>query len=72
MSDRYGNIYHPETGRWLAQVENGKITTKDGRAYRLDGDKILTENGEEVGFLSPFIGKAVGSGALASKLFGRG
>jgi hypothetical protein len=68
----YGNLYHPETGRWLASVEDGKITSRDGRSYKLDGQKILSETGEVVGYVSPFIGKAQGSGAIATKLFGRG
>jgi hypothetical protein len=71
MAD-YGNIYHPETGKWLASVKDGKITGADGNYYLLDGDVIRSESGEELGYLSPLIGKAPGSGDLATKLFGKG
>lgn len=69
---RYGNVYHPETGKWLASVKNGKVTSADGKVYRLDGDAIISETGEVLGYLSAFVGKAEGSGDLATKLFGTG
>jgi hypothetical protein len=68
----YGNIYHPETGKWLASVEGGKVMMKDGKSHKLDGNKVVDEDGNVLCHLSPFIGKAVGSGALATKVFGRG
>lgn len=68
----YGNVYHPETGDWLASVRDGKVIKPDGTSYRLDGDAILSDTGEVLGYLSSFVGKAEGSGDLATKLFGRG
>lgn len=68
----YGNVYHPETGKWLASVEDGKITKADGTCYRLEGDAILSDSGEVLGYLSAFVGKAEGSADLATKLFGEG
>jgi hypothetical protein len=69
---RFGDLYHPETGKWLAEVKDGKVTKPDGIFYRLEGDAILSDTGEVLGYVSPFIGKAEGSGNLATKLFGRG
>jgi hypothetical protein len=68
----YGNVYRPETGKWLASVRDGKVIKPDGTTYRLEGDQILSDEGEVLGYLSPIIGKAEGSGDLATKLFGRG
>jgi hypothetical protein len=72
MTEHYGFVYHPVTGACIAKVENGRIVGVDGRSYILDGDRILGEDGEELGYLSAFVGKAVGSGDIANKLFGRG
>ena len=70
MTDLYGSVYHPETGEFLASVKDGKLVKKDGTFYRLDGDKILSDTGEVIAYLSAFVGKAEGSGDLANKLFG--
>jgi hypothetical protein len=72
MMSHYGNIYHPETGKWLASVKDGKVTGADGRTYKVDGDEIVSDTGEVLGHLSSFVGKASGSGDLATKLFGHG
>ncbi len=71
-SKLYGHVYHPETGRCVAVVENGKVTKSDGSSYRLEGGAILSDSGEILGYLSTFVGKASGSGDLATRLFGRG
>jgi hypothetical protein len=65
----YGHIYHPETGKWLASVKDGKITAPGGITYSLIDDKIVAEDGTELGYLSPFIGITMGTGDLANQLF---
>jgi hypothetical protein len=65
----YGNIYHPETGKWLASVRDGKITAPGGLAYSLVDDKIVAPDGTEVGYLGPFVGLTKGTGHLADQLF---
>jgi hypothetical protein len=67
----YGHIYHPETGKWLASVKDGKITAPGGITYSLIGDKIIAEDGSELGYLSPFIGPTKGTANLADQLFQR-
>ena len=52
--------------------KGGKITDADGKVYRLDGDAIVSDGGEVLGYLSAFVGKAEGSGDLARKIFGDG
>jgi hypothetical protein len=72
MNGPYGQVLHPETGKQLAWVEDGKMTTRDGETYDLIGDMIVDANGTELGYLSPFIGLSKGSSDLANKLLGRG
>jgi len=69
MSGLYGNVYDPKTGQWLASVADGRLQAKDGRSYKLDGDKILSDRGEVLGYLSVLSSGAEGSGSLANKLF---
>ena len=68
----YGNVLHPETGKSIGFVKDGKLTANDGKTYRLDGNKVLSDTGEVLTELSAFIGIAKGNGDLATKLFGRG
>jgi len=65
----YGHIYHPETGKWLASVKDGKITAARGISYSLIGDKIVKDDGTELGYLGPFVGLAKGTGDLAHRMF---
>ena len=65
----HGNIYHPETGEWLASVKDGKITGRDGITYSLVEDKIVDADGTVVGYLGQFKNPTKGTGALADKLF---
>jgi hypothetical protein len=65
----YGHIYHPETGAWLASVKDGKITAPGGVSYSLVDDMIVAADGTELGYLSPFIGLAKGTGDLSNRLF---
>lgn len=65
----YGDIYHPETGAWLASVKDGKITGADGITYSLVDDKIINADGAVVGYLAQFTSPTKGTGALADKLF---
>jgi hypothetical protein len=65
----YGHIYHPQTGKWLASVKDGKITAPGGITYSLIGDMIVADDGTELGYLSPFIGITKGTGDLANQLF---
>jgi hypothetical protein len=67
-----GHIYHPETGKWLASVKDGKITAPDGLVYSLVDDKIVGIDGEVIGYLSQFNGPTVGTGRLADQLFPKG
>jgi hypothetical protein len=71
MADHYGYVYPQETGACIAKVENGKIAGIGGRSYRLNGDRILSEDGGKLGYLSAFIGEAAGSTDVANKLFDR-
>jgi hypothetical protein len=64
-----GHIYHPETGKWLASVKDGKITAPGGLTYSLIGDIIVGGDGTELGYLGPFIGLTTGTGDLADQLF---
>jgi hypothetical protein len=65
----YGHIYHPETGKWLASVKDGKITALGGITYSLFGDKIVADDGSELGYLGAYIGPTKGTGHLADQLF---
>ncbi len=65
----YGNIYHPETGKWLASVENGKITAPHGLTYSLVDNKIVAADGAIVGYLARYNGPTKGTGRLADQLF---
>ncbi len=65
----YGHVRHPETGEVIAWVKDGKITGNHGETYRVEGDAILSESGEVLGYLSAFVGVAGGSADLADKLF---
>jgi hypothetical protein len=47
----YGHIFHPVTGELLAEV-NGTLTMSDGRGYKVDGNKVLSETGEVLAYLS--------------------
>jgi hypothetical protein len=65
----YGHIYHPETGKWLASVKDGKITAPGDITYSLVGNMIVAEDGTELGCLSSFVGLTTGTGDLANQLF---
>ena len=65
----YGNIYHPETGKWLASVKDGKITAPGGITYSLIGDKIVADDGTELGYLGLYTSPTKGIGHLANQLF---
>jgi hypothetical protein len=52
----YGNIYHPETGEWLASVKDRKILAPEGVSYLLVDEKIFAEDGTDLGYLALFIG----------------
>ena len=67
----YGNIYHPETGEWLASVEGGKITGLHGVSYSLVEDQIVDADGNVVGYLAQLEGRTKEAGGLADKLFRR-
>lgn len=63
-----GNVYHPETGMWLASAKVGKLTRIDGTVYRLEGERVLCDDGAVLSYLSTFSGKSHGSGSLATKV----
>lgn len=71
MADAFGNVLHPETGQSIGWAENGKLRMNTGVEYKLDGDKILAEDGTEIGYLSTMLTKAAGSGDLANQLLRR-
>jgi enoyl-CoA hydratase/carnithine racemase len=71
MSGYYGFIRHPETGEYIARVQDGKITAPGGISYSLVGDMIVASDGTELGYLGPFIGLTKGTGDLANQLFPR-
>lgn len=64
----YGHLNHPETGEAIGFVKDGKLTMSNGTVYRIEGDEILAEDGENMGHLSSFIGTAPGTGSGADKL----
>jgi hypothetical protein len=65
----YGNIYHPETGKWLASVENGKIRALGGIVYSLVEDRIVAADGTVLGYIGHFNAPTKGTGQLADQLF---
>jgi hypothetical protein len=65
----YGDVYHPETGKWLASVKDGKITGAHGISYSLVEDQNVDAEGNVVGYLAQFEGPTTETGALADKLF---
>jgi hypothetical protein len=67
--NHYGHLYHPETGKWLASVKDGKITAPGGITYSLVGDKIVGDDGAELGYLGIFVGPEKGTGAASDRLF---
>ncbi|PIT00759.1 hypothetical protein TSA1_08210 [Bradyrhizobium nitroreducens] len=69
--EAYGVILHPETGEAIASVKDGKLIGATGEVYRIDGDRILSEDGKVRGYLSVFAGQASRSTDLANRLFGR-
>jgi len=58
----YGNIYHPETGEWLASVTEGKIIAPEGFTYLPVDEKIFAADGTDLGYLSLFIGPTLAMG----------
>jgi len=48
----YGHIFHPVTGELLAEIKDGTLTMSDGRTYKVDGNKVLSETGEVLAYLS--------------------
>jgi hypothetical protein len=67
----YGHIYHPETGKCLAYVKDGKITGEGGVSYSLVGDMIVAADGTELGYLSPLNDLTKGNSDLSNQLFPR-
>ena len=65
----YGFIKN-STGDYIARVKDGKITSMSGdHLYSLVGDKIVADDGSELGYLSPFVGLTQGTDDLANQLF---
>jgi hypothetical protein len=60
----YGNIYHPETGEWLAPVNDMKIIAPEGFTYLLVDEKIFAADGTDRGYLALFIGPTLATGAV--------
>lgn len=69
MYGHYGFIRHPETGEYLARVEDGKITAPGGVSYSVVDDMIVAADGTELGYLAPFNGLTRETGDLANQLF---
>jgi hypothetical protein len=53
-------------------VKDGKLTANNGKTYRVEGDKILSDTGAVVFYLSGLYPDARGDGDLATQLFGSG
>jgi hypothetical protein len=68
----FGNVLHPATGKSIGWVKDGKLTANNGKTYRVEGDKILSDTGEVVFYLSGLHPDAKGDGDLATPLFGSG
>jgi hypothetical protein len=71
MSELYGHVWHPTTGKYMARVKDGRMTMFDGKIYKLIGDMIIDDDGAELGYLSTFVVLSEGSSDVANRLIRR-